>query len=74
MRGLQTHTNRIGRLRLLLIAAKVVFSSNRHKLRYSIHDARTPTLIGFLKFLDRLRSRSWPWRVNKATCDQLMVA
>ena len=74
MRGLQTHTHRIGRLRLLLIAAKVVFSSNRNKLRYSIHDARTPTLIGFLKFLDRLRSRPWPWRVNKATCDQLMVA
>ena len=74
MRGLQTHTNRIGRLRLLLIAAKVVFSSNRHKLRYSIHDARTPTMIGFLKFLDRLRSRPWPWRVNKATCDQLMAA
>lgn len=73
-RGLQTHTNRIGRLRLLLIAAKVVFSSNRNKLRYSIHDARTPTMIGFLKFLDRLRSRPWPWRTNKAVCDQLMVA
>jgi hypothetical protein len=72
-RGLQTHTNRIGRLRLLLIAAKVVFSSNRNKLRYSIHDARTPTMIGFLRFLDRLRARPWPWRLNKATCDPLMV-
>ena len=73
MRGLQTHTNRIGRLRLLLIAAKVVFSSNRNKLRYSIHDARTPTMIGFLRFLDRLRSRPWPWRVYKPTCEPLMV-
>jgi hypothetical protein len=74
MRGLQTHTNRIGRLRLLLIAAKVVSSSNRNKLRYSIHDARTPTMIGFLRFLDRLRSGPWPWRPNKAICDQHIVA
>jgi hypothetical protein len=74
VRGLQTHTNRIGRLRLLLIAAKVVFSSNRNKLRYSIHDARTPTMIGFLRFLDRLRSRPWPWRVTQATGDQPMLA
>ena len=74
MRGLSTHTNRIGRLRLLLIAAKVVFSSNRNKLRYSIHDARTPTMIGFLRFLDRLRSRPWPWRVHKTTGDQPMLA
>jgi hypothetical protein len=64
-RGLQTHTNRIGRLRLLLIAAKVVFSSNRNKLRYSIHDARTPTMIGFLRFLDRLRARPWPWSLTR---------
>jgi len=74
MRGLQTHTNRIGRLRLLLIAAKVIFSSNRNKLRYSIHDARTPTMIGFLQFLDRLRSKPWPWRINKATAHQLIGA
>jgi hypothetical protein len=73
-RGLQTHTNRIGRLRLLLIAAKVVFSSNRNKLRYSIHDSRTPTIIGFLRFLDRLRSRLWPWRLLKTTGDQPMLA
>jgi hypothetical protein len=73
MRGLHTHTNRIGRLRLLLIAAKIVFSSNRNKLRYSIHDARTSTMIGFLRFLDRLRSSPWPWRVHKASCDLLMV-
>jgi hypothetical protein len=63
--GLQTHTNRIGRLRLILIAAMVVFSSNRHKLRYSIHDPRTPTMIGFLKFLDRLRSTPWPWEFSR---------
>lgn len=74
MRGLQTHTNRIGRLRLLMIAAKVVFSSNRNKLRYSIHDSRTPTMIGFLQFLDRLRSRSWPWRLHKIAGDQPMLA
>jgi Transposase DDE domain group 1 len=74
LRRLQTHTNRIGRLRLLLIAAKVVFSSNRNKLRYSTHDARTPTMIGFLRFLDRLRSRPWPWCVHKTTGDQPMLA
>jgi hypothetical protein len=74
LRGLQTHTNRIGRLRLLLIAAKVVFSSNRNQVRYSIHDARTPTLIGFLRFLDRLRARPWPWRAHKTTGDQPMLA
>ena len=74
MRGLQTHTNRIGRLRLLLIAAKVVFSSNRNKLRYSIHDARTQTMIGFLKFLDHLRSKPCSWCANKTTADQSMVA
>lgn len=74
MRGLQTHTNRIGRLGLLLIAAKLVFSANRNKLRYSMHDVRTPTLIGFFKFLDRLRSRPWPWRLQKTTGDQPVLA
>jgi hypothetical protein len=71
MHGLSTHTNRISRLRLLLIAAKLVFSSNRNKVRYSIHDTRTPTMIGFLKFLDRLRSKPWPWRLHKVSCDPL---
>ena len=59
---------------LLLIAAKVVFSSNRNQLRYSIHDARTPTMIGFLGFLDCLGARLWPWRVNKTTGNQPMLA
>jgi hypothetical protein len=74
LRGLQSHTNRIGRLRLLLIAVKVVFSSNRNQVRYSIHDARTPTMIGFLRFLGRLRLRPWQWRVNRKTGDQLVGA
>jgi len=62
--GIMTNTIRIARLKLLFIAAKVVRDSNRDKVRYSIHDFRTPALIGFLDFLDTSRKKSRPWENN----------
>ncbi len=59
--GIKTNTVRIARLRLLMIAAKVVTSSNRHKVRYSIQDSRTPALISFLEYLDVKRAQAKPW-------------
>ena len=55
------NTIRIARLRLLLIAGKVVSHSNSHTVRYSIHDSRTPALMHFLHFLDKARSKVRPW-------------
>ena len=52
---MKDHTIRIARLKLLMIAAKLVKSGNRDKVKYSIHDTRTPGLLKFYKFLDRLR-------------------
>ena len=60
-KGMISHTIRIARLKLLFIAAKVVRDSNRDKVKYSIHDARTPAILYFLKFLDKLRSHPKPW-------------
>ena len=51
-KGIMTNTIRIARLKLLFIAAKVVKDQNRDKVKYSIHDARTPAMMHFLKFLD----------------------
>lgn len=53
--GMQDHTIRIARLKLLMIAAKLVKSGNRDKVKYPIHDTRTPGLLKFYQFLDRLR-------------------
>ena len=58
------NTIRIARLKLLFIAAKVVKESNVDKVKYSIHDARTPTMMNFLKFLDKLRLKIRPWEEN----------
>ena len=52
---MKDHTIRIARLKLLMIAAKLVRSGNRDKVKYSIHDARTPALFKLYEFLDRLR-------------------
>jgi len=57
-----SNTIRIARLKLLFIAAKVVKDQNRDKVKYSIHDARTPAMIHFLKFLDQGRLKPKPWR------------
>jgi hypothetical protein len=61
LNGVQDNTIRIARLKLLLIAAKLVFHNNRHQVKYSIHDTRTPSMINFLKFLDKARHRPRPW-------------
>jgi hypothetical protein len=49
------NTIRIARLVLLLIAAKIVCTANRVKVRFSIHDARVPACVDFLDYLDENR-------------------
>ena len=61
LKGIMTNTVRIARLKLLFIAAKVVSHSNRDKIKYSIHDSRTPEVLHLLKFLDMARSKPRPW-------------
>jgi hypothetical protein len=61
LKGIMTNTARIARLKLLFIAAKVVSAGNRDKVKYSIHDARTPAMLNFLNFLDKARSSPKPW-------------
>jgi hypothetical protein len=58
--GIVENTIRIARLKLLFIAAKVVKDENRDKVKYSIHDARMPAMIHFLRFLDKVRSQPRP--------------
>jgi hypothetical protein len=62
LKGIMTNTVRIARLKLLFIAAKVVTHSGRDKIKYSIHDSRTPEVLHFLSFLDKVRSRPRPWQ------------
>ena len=61
LKGIMSNTVRIARLRLLFIAAKVVKDGNRDKVKYSIHDARTPAMFYLLQFIDKARSRPRPW-------------
>jgi hypothetical protein len=65
LHGLTNNQIRIGRLRLLLIAAKVVSHSGNDNVKYSIHDARTPGLMFFLNYLDKARLKIRPWTENK---------
>ena len=61
LKEIDNNTIRIARLKMLFIAAKVVKDQNRTKVKYSIHDARTPAMTRFLDFLDeaRLRPKAW---------------
>jgi hypothetical protein len=61
LKNIVSNTVRIARLKLLFISAKVVKDANRDKVKYSIHDARTPEMIGFLHFLDNRRAQPKPW-------------
>jgi len=61
LKTVASNTIRIARLKLLFIAAKVVKDQNRDKVKYSIHDARTPGMIHFLNFLDQARLKPKPW-------------
>jgi hypothetical protein len=65
LKGIAANTIRIARLKLLFIAAKVVKDQNRDKVKYSIHDARTPAMVGFLKQLDAARQKPRPWTQNE---------
>ena len=66
LQGIMNNTIRIARLKLLFIAAKVVKESNVDKVKYSIHDSRTPAMMKFLKFLDKIRSKIRPWEQNSS--------
>ena len=61
LKGIIENTIRIARLKLLFIAAKVPFHDNKTTVKYSIHDARTPAMLYFLKFLDKARTKVRPW-------------
>ena len=66
LEGIMNNTIRIARLKLLFIAAKVVRDSNVDKVKYSIHDARTPAMMNFLKFLDKIRLKTRPWEEDSS--------
>lgn len=55
--GLPDHTNRLARLKLLFVAAKVQFHAGQARIRYSMHDDRAEGLMRFLRFLDGRRKR-----------------
>lgn len=59
--GIMDNTIRIARLKLLFIAAKVPFHGNKAKLRYSLHDSRTSSILRFLEFLDKARTKTRLW-------------
>jgi hypothetical protein len=56
MQGIQSNTIRIARLKLLFVAAKVI----KDAVKYSVYDTRTPALLNFYTFMDRLRNQP-PW-------------
>ena len=60
LKGLRDNHIRIARLKLLHIAAKVVYHSY-DRVKYSIVDTRTPGLMHFLNYLDRARLKVRPW-------------
>ena len=66
LNGIAANTLRIARLKLLLIAAKVVMNQNKEKVKYSVNDVRTPAMIHFLDFLDRARSNPRAWEDKSA--------
>ena len=49
------HTLRIARLKMLYVAAKIRFHSNRDEVLYSVHEQRAAGLMNFLGYLDRQR-------------------
>jgi len=59
------HTIRIGRLKLLLIAAKVATHSGATEVKYSRHDSRVAGWFRFLEYLDKRRHQIRPWLSGK---------
>lgn len=72
--SIETHTIRIARLKLLFIAAKVVKEQNRDKVKYSVHDSRTPDMMDFLHFLDGVRSRPKEWEKSSGWPQRFAIA
>jgi hypothetical protein len=52
------HTIRIARLKMLFVAAKILFHNNRDEVRYSVHEQRSIGLIDFLQYLDHRRKEA----------------
>jgi len=66
------NTIRIGRLKLLFIAAKVVTHSGTTEVKYSRHDSRVAGLFRFMEYLDKRRHQERPWLSGKLwPCKQL---
>ena len=59
------HTIRIGRLKLLFIAAKVATHSGTTEVKYSRHDSRVAGWFRFLEYLDKRRHQIRPWLSGK---------
>jgi hypothetical protein len=59
------HTIRIGRLKLLFIAAKVATHSGTTEVKYSRHDSRVAGLFRFMEYLDKCRQQARPWLGGK---------
>ena len=57
IQGIQANTIRIARLKLLFVAAKVI----KDAVKYSLYDSRTPAILKFYGFMDRLRIKPRPW-------------
>ena len=61
LEDIQDNTIRIGRLKLLYLAAKTPYHNNRTKVRYSVHDTRTPAIMHLLKYIDEGRKKTQAW-------------
>ncbi len=62
IQGIRANTIRIARLKLLFVAAKVI----KDAVKYSLYDSRTPALLTFYGFMDRLRIKPRPWETVPA--------
>jgi hypothetical protein len=51
-------TMRVARLKMLFVAAKIVFHDTRDEVRYSLHEQRAAGLMDFLAYLDRRRKEA----------------
>lgn len=59
------HTIRLGRLKLLFIAAKLATHSGTAEVKYSRHDSRVAGLFRFMEYLDKRRHQVRPWLGGK---------
>jgi hypothetical protein len=64
LRGIQDNTIRTPRLKILLVAARLVFHNNRDQLKFSIYDTRIPSMLRFLRFPHAPRAKVPLWIDN----------